>query len=401
MSNCTHSIRHGPLCALCGETIQPDNTLFCLLHDTDTLRTTPQEADKIARIRKKELDAKGKLILIIDLDHTLVHATLNWETNNSQIRIIELDEATENPKETMTYAVNGKRKVMETDSHKSVKLEEEDVLYSFYINGIRHLIRVRPHCRELLNFCCDKYEMHVYTMGIRSYANKVVKIIDPDGRYFENRIISRDENMDQDVKTLDRLSSDHRNIVVLDDRGDIWKFCSNLVMVKPFYFFKCGDINDPCKIKQSNAKITNENGIYPGANEDLNLKFVSFILKNIHTDYFNGVRNVRKVMKFLRENILKNKRFMVDSSVVFEKKSLKKIIKNSNGKLRKRKVDYIIASSLTQSALEMHKETRADIIDVKYLMNCYLYFQPYDFENNSIKKFVDDDLIKEFDDSTD
>lgn len=38
------------------------------------------------------------------------------------------------------------------------------------------------------------YEMHVYTMGTRTYADAIVKAVDPEGRYFGGRILSRDES---------------------------------------------------------------------------------------------------------------------------------------------------------------------------------------------------------------
>ena len=40
----------------------------------------------------------------------------------------------------------------------------------------------------------EKYEMHVYTMGTRAYAEKVCAAIDPDGHLFGGRILSRDES---------------------------------------------------------------------------------------------------------------------------------------------------------------------------------------------------------------
>ena len=36
--------------------------------------------------------------------------------------------------------------------------------------------------------------MHVYTMGTRAYAEEVCKAIDPDGKFFGGRILSRDES---------------------------------------------------------------------------------------------------------------------------------------------------------------------------------------------------------------
>lgn len=39
-----------------------------------------------------------------------------------------------------------------------------------------------------------KYDMHVYTMGTRAYAEEVCSAIDPDGSIFKGRILSRDES---------------------------------------------------------------------------------------------------------------------------------------------------------------------------------------------------------------
>lgn len=36
--------------------------------------------------------------------------------------------------------------------------------------------------------------MHIYTMGSRSYADAIVRIIDPTGRLFQDRVLTRDEN---------------------------------------------------------------------------------------------------------------------------------------------------------------------------------------------------------------
>lgn len=47
---------------------------------------------------------------------------------------------------------------------------------------------------DFLSEVSKSYEMHVYTMGTRQYAENVCRIIDPDGRYFANRILSRDES---------------------------------------------------------------------------------------------------------------------------------------------------------------------------------------------------------------
>lgn len=52
----------------------------------------------------------------------------------------------------------------------------------------------RPGWQEFLPSVAKKYEMHVYTMGTRAYAEEVCAAIDPDGTLFGGRILSRDES---------------------------------------------------------------------------------------------------------------------------------------------------------------------------------------------------------------
>lgn len=92
------------------------------------------------------------------------------------------------------------------------------------------------------------YEMHVYTMGTRSYADAICKVIDPDGKVFGSRILSRDEsgskyrtysvrvliNLGMNVKSLKRLfPTDQTMVVVIDDRADVWEYSPNLIQVVP------------------------------------------------------------------------------------------------------------------------------------------------------------------------
>lgn len=52
----------------------------------------------------------------------------------------------------------------------------------------------RPGLAGFLEDVAKIYEMHVYTMGTRAYAIEVCKVIDPEGRLFGGRILSRDES---------------------------------------------------------------------------------------------------------------------------------------------------------------------------------------------------------------
>lgn len=50
----------------------------------------------------------------------------------------------------------------------------------------------------------EMYEMHVYTMGTREYADAICKIIDPDGKIFGGRVLSRDESGSELLLNIER-----------------------------------------------------------------------------------------------------------------------------------------------------------------------------------------------------
>jgi RNA polymerase II subunit A C-terminal domain phosphatase len=52
----------------------------------------------------------------------------------------------------------------------------------------------RPGLEAFLREMSAKYEMHIYTMGTRAYAEEVCAAVDPDGKIFGGRILSRDES---------------------------------------------------------------------------------------------------------------------------------------------------------------------------------------------------------------
>ena len=54
--------------------------------------------------------------------------------------------------------------------------------------------RRSPGWEEFLEDMAEKYEMHVYTMGTRAYAEEVCAAIDPEGKIFGGRLLSRDES---------------------------------------------------------------------------------------------------------------------------------------------------------------------------------------------------------------
>lgn len=60
--------------------------------------------------------------------------------------------------------------------------------------------RIRPMTEKFLENVSKLYELHICTFGSRMYAHIIAKFLDPDGKYFSHRILSRDECFNQNSK---------------------------------------------------------------------------------------------------------------------------------------------------------------------------------------------------------
>ncbi|CCU99279.1 unnamed protein product [Malassezia sympodialis ATCC 42132] len=191
----------------------------------------------------KHLIEQQKLALIVDLDQTIIHVTVDPTVK-------EWAHDPHNPnwdalKDVVAFQLGADGT---TVSHQPERLDPEKVK-SFATggdeNGCWYYVKLRPGLDEFLTTLASKYELHVYTMGTRSYADCICRIVDPDGHKFGARILSRDENGSDMQKSLARLfpiSTDM--VVIIDDRADVWSWSPNLIKVEPYEFFVgIGDIN--------------------------------------------------------------------------------------------------------------------------------------------------------------
>ncbi|KAF8518264.1 hypothetical protein BU17DRAFT_48885 [Hysterangium stoloniferum] len=256
---CKHDVQVGGLCAVCGK----DMTDFDYTGYSDTSRAHIQmthsangptvsleEAQRLERETAKYLAQSRKLSLIVDLDQTIVHATVDptvgewitdgeaWDAKHQQGGLSTEDaevnpnwEALKDVKKftlgTETVPTHGPRAQVQGCIHTSNRQSS------------------RPGLQDFLQKMNEKYEMHVYTMGTRAYAEAVCAAIDPAGNFFRDRILSRDESGSLTQKSLQRLfPCDTSMVVIIDDRADVWEWSPNLIKVRPYDFFVgIGDIN--------------------------------------------------------------------------------------------------------------------------------------------------------------
>ncbi|KAJ1543248.1 protein serine/threonine phosphatase [Saccharomyces cerevisiae] len=216
----------------------------------DEVATANTEAIRTGKALKEHLRRDKKLILVVDLDQTIIHCGVDPT-------IAEWKNDPNNPNfETLRDV-------------KSFTLDEELVLPLMYMNDDGSMLRpppvrkcwyyvkVRPGLKEFFAKVAPLFEMHIYTMATRAYALQIAKIVDPTGELFGDRILSRDENGSLTTKSLAKLfPTDQSMVVVIDDRGDVWNWCPNLIKVVPYNFFVgVGDINSNFLPKQSTGML--------------------------------------------------------------------------------------------------------------------------------------------------
>lgn len=234
---CTHPIQYGGLCAVCGKSIDENDgedkrAPISMAHDTTNLKVSSKEAENIERSSTDRLLNEEKLSLVVDLDQTVIHVTVDPTVA-----------------EWMSDPTNPNYEALK--DVRSFILEEPAMIPLGYKGPIPppikrwYYVKLRPGLSDFLAKMSKKYEMHIYTMATRQYAKSIAKIIDPDGVYFGERILSRDESGSITQKSLKRLFPvDTSMVVVIDDRGDVWNWSPNLIKVVPYDFFLgIGDIN--------------------------------------------------------------------------------------------------------------------------------------------------------------
>ncbi|KAJ5239490.1 hypothetical protein N7468_004109 [Penicillium chermesinum] len=249
---CSHGLQFGGMCAECGKDMTESsyNTEVTdsmrapiqMAHDNTQLTVSQNEAARLEEDAKRRLLASRRLSLVVDLDQTIIHATVDPTVG-------EWKEDKENPN---YEALKGVKQFQLIDDGPGMR-------------GCWYYIKLRPGLEEFLENVSQLYELHIYTMGTRAYAQNIADIIDPTRKLFGDRILSRDESGSLTAKNLQRLFPvDTKMVVIIDDRGDVWRWNPNLIKVTPYDFFVgIGDINSSFLPKKQDIGTTNNKPIKP------------------------------------------------------------------------------------------------------------------------------------------
>lgn len=217
-----------------------------MVHNNVSLTISQSEATKVEDEVKRRLLAAKKLSLVVDLDQTIIHATVDPT-------VAEWQNDKNHPNNTAVKDVRAFQLVDEGPGARNCW----------------YYIKLRPGLHDFLTNVSRLYELHIYTMGTRAYAQNIATIIDPERKIFGDRILSRDESGSLVAKNLQRLFPvDTKMVVIIDDRGDVWNWNENLIKVTPYDFFVgIGDINSSFLPKKPGAKVDSKSEaiVQPGS----------------------------------------------------------------------------------------------------------------------------------------
>lgn len=267
------------MCIICGqmEEVEDSGVPFSYIHKD--LRLGNKE---INRLRGKDLSQLlnyKKLILILDLDHTLLNTA----------RFIDLCPE----EEYLLHQADSS-----TGPDRSI----------YKLPGMHLLTKLRPFLRNFLQEASKLFEMYIYTMGERAYALEIAKIIDPDKVYFDTRVISQGDSTKRHQKGLDVVLGAESAVVILDDTENVWqRHKDNLILMERYHFFSSSCRQFGFSTNTSLSVLKKDESESDGA-----LATVLNVLRRAHEMFFDerlktqlSSRDVRHMLRNIRNETLK------------------------------------------------------------------------------------------------
>lgn len=115
------------------------------------------------------------------------------------------------------------------------RTKDEGLLHSIEFVDCSRLVKLRPFVRQFLKEANNIFDLYVYTTGTRGYAIEIVKLLDPENKYFPSKVISRSDCTRRGQKTLDVIPESKACTIILDDKRSVRSFIS----LFPFFLLHC------------------------------------------------------------------------------------------------------------------------------------------------------------------
>lgn len=209
---CTHPATFAGMCVVCGAPADQQQDSVALKYIHPGFRVTQKEADSQKKMQDKQLASNMKLLLVLDLDHTLLNSVKEAdvaEWTKQLERCAELDRSSDGEPQHL-----------------------------FHLPHMRMWTKLRPSVKEFLVASSKLFELYIYTMGSRDYAMQMASILDPSGAYFRNRIIGQEDSTVTNTKSLDIVLGSESKALILDDTEAVWPHHkANVIRIERYLFF--------------------------------------------------------------------------------------------------------------------------------------------------------------------
>ena len=189
--------------------------------------------------------------LILDIDHTLI------ETKKRTIPTLAVEKNSHNPALPLppkcTF-VDCKQIDTKSPSLPQIPKLPQPLLQENCVSGTTQKasaatqkevfdFKLRPRLAEFLREVCQIFNLVIYTMSMRYYAEAIVDLLDPTGTRLSKEmpyLVCRDDFPNHIEKALANLSLPPGiDLIILDDRLDIWSQVDRkyVLQITPFIFF--------------------------------------------------------------------------------------------------------------------------------------------------------------------
>ena len=318
----------------------PKSTSMRYIHEG--LELSNDELEKAKREEKQRVLLSGKLLLVLDLDHTLLNsarfAELTQEEHDVLGRVIAAracadaggseaeirkaageaivradaaeaaeanrsdaadDEKKEAPGATLAEDADA-RGSASSDERTEAEPQNDEALDGFpefpgcsppleHTHCLRHLAlftKLRPRVRDFLRAASRLCQLYIYTMGDKRYAAEMAQLLDPSGDLFSGRIISNEESTNARVKDLDIVLGAEPAVLIVDDTDRVWpNNLRNLIRVDRYHFFA----QSARGFRQPGAAVADKNWVDEGENGTrAQLRDVLAVIASAHRLFFAG-----------------------------------------------------------------------------------------------------------------
>ncbi|XP_024385583.1 RNA polymerase II C-terminal domain phosphatase-like 4 [Physcomitrium patens] len=187
------------------------------------LEVSELEAARVRNAELRRVTGKQKLLLVVDLDHTMLNSA----------RFSEV------PAEERIYLSTTYLRPNSTNCSAATVGQQHGRVSSLHqLTKLGMWTKLRPFAHKFLEEASKLYEMYVYTMGEKIYAQAMAELLDPTGQLFGGRIISQTDSTKRHTKDLDVVLGAESAVVILDDTEAVWpNHRSNLILMERYHFF--------------------------------------------------------------------------------------------------------------------------------------------------------------------